>query len=103
TLIIGILTSLFSAIFISRLIFERMLKKKADIAFGNKFTMNAFKNIKINFVGRRKFYYLFSSAIITLGVVFFFKHGFALGVDFKGGRSFIVKFEKPLETESVTK
>jgi SecD/SecF fusion protein len=102
-LIIGILTSLFSAIFISRLIFERMLKRKADIPFGNKMTMNVFKGININFVAKRKFYYLFSGAIITLGVVMYFKKGFSLGVDFKGGRSYIVQFDKPTETESVAK
>jgi SecD/SecF fusion protein len=103
TLIIGILTSLFCAIFISRLIFERMLNKKRDIAFWNKYTQHAFKNININFVARRKLYYLFSGLIITLGVVFFFKHGFNLGVDFKGGRSYVVRFDKPVSTDAATK
>jgi SecD/SecF fusion protein len=103
TLIIGILTSLFSAIFISRLMFERMLKKKREITFWNSFTQHAFKKININFVGRRKLYYVFSSLIITLGVVFFFKHhGFNLGVDFKGGRSYVVKFDHDVVTQDVS-
>jgi len=103
TLIIGILSSLFCAIFITRLIFDRMLKKDQSIPFSNKFSENSFKNIKINFVGRRKFYYLFSGAIITLGIIFYVKNdGFNLGVDFQGGRSYVVRFDNPVATEDVT-
>lgn len=103
TLIIGILSSLFCAIFISRLIFERMLKKESAITFSNKATESTFKNINVNFVGRRKLYYLFSGAIITLGIIFYIKNGgFNLGVDFKGGRSYVVRFDKPASTEDIT-
>ncbi len=103
TLIIGILCSLFAAIFITRLIFERLLAKNKPITLGNKATENAFKNIKIDFVGRRKLYYLFSSAIIITGVIFYMKHGgFSLGVDFKGGRSYVVRFENNVNTEKVS-
>jgi SecD/SecF fusion protein len=102
TLIIGILTSLFSAIFITRLVFESLLKGKSEITFSNKFSANAFKNIKVDFVSKRKLYYVFSGCIILLGVIFFFKHnGFNLGVDFKGGRTYVVRFTEPKETQKV--
>ncbi|MBI4945529.1 MAG: protein translocase subunit SecDF [Bacteroidetes bacterium] len=102
TLIIGILCSLFSAIFISRIVFEALLERKMDISFSIPLTHNAFKNVNIDFVKRRKFYYVFSSAIILTGAIFFFKHGgFTMGVDFKGGRSYYVRFENPVETEVV--
>jgi SecD/SecF fusion protein len=94
TLIIGILTSLFSAIFISRLIFEYMLDKNQDIAFAIPFTANAYKNININFVAKRKLYYIISGVIILAGVVAFMQKGLNLGVDFKGGRSYVIRFDK---------
>lgn len=104
TLIIGILTSLFSAIFITRLIFDRMLKRKANITFSNTATANVLKNVNINFVKKRKIYYIISSVIILIGIVFFFKHGgFNLGVDFKGGRTYIVRFDQKQPTEEVRK
>ncbi|MFN5209313.1 MAG: protein translocase subunit SecDF [Bacteroidota bacterium] len=94
TLIIGILTSLFSAIFISRLIFEYMLDKNQEIAFAIPFTANAYKNININFVAKRKLYYIISGVIILAGVVAFVQKGLNLGVDFKGGRSYVIRFDK---------
>jgi SecD/SecF fusion protein len=102
TLIIGILCSLFCAIFISRLVFEGLLARKMDISFSIPLTQNSFKNVNIDFVKRRKFYYIFSSAIILTGAIFFFKHGgFTMGVDFKGGRSYYVRFENPVKAEAV--
>ncbi|MBS1652997.1 MAG: protein translocase subunit SecDF [Bacteroidetes bacterium] len=102
TLLVGIGTSLFSAILITRVVFEWMLGKKMEIPFDTKATKNAFKNIHIDFVGKRKLYYIISSAIIALGVVFFFKnHGLNLGVDFKGGRTYQVRFDKDMNTEDI--
>jgi len=102
TLIIGILSSMFCAIFITRLIFDNMLDKGKDIKFWTKSTEHLFKNININFVGNRKLYYTFSSILIGLGIVFYFvNHGFHLGVDFKGGRMYVVRFEKEVETETI--
>ncbi|MBI3502091.1 MAG: protein translocase subunit SecDF [Bacteroidetes bacterium] len=102
TLIIGILCSLFSAIFISRLVFETLLGRKMDISFSIPLTANSFKNVNFDFVKRRKAYYIFSSVIILTGAIFFFKHhGFTMGVDFKGGRSYYVRFENPVQTEQV--
>jgi SecD/SecF fusion protein len=102
TLCIGILSSLFCAVLISRLVFEGMLNKNTNITFGNKATIHAFRDIAFNFVGRRKIYYTISTIIIVLGIIFYFKNGgLRLGIDFKGGRYYIVHFDKSMETESV--
>ena len=102
TLFIGICTSLFSAILITRVIFEWMLERKMEIPFDNAMTRNAFKNINIDFVGKRKIYYTVSSLVIVLGVVCYFKNGgFNLGVDFKGGRTYQVQFSKDMNTEDI--
>lgn len=102
TLIIGIISSLFCAIFITRLIFDRWLNKNKAISFSNKITEGAFKNIKINWVGKRKLYYIFSALVITGGVIAYIsKGGFSLGVDFKGGRSYVVRFDEVKTTDEV--
>ncbi|RZK14313.1 MAG: protein translocase subunit SecF, partial [Flavobacterium sp.] len=104
TLCVGVVTSFFAAVLISRVIFDSMLNRKANISFDNSVTRNAFKNIAFNFVGRRKIYYTISAVIIALGVVFYVKNGgLHLGVDFKGGRTFMVTFDKPMNTEDVAK
>ncbi|GGC70887.1 protein translocase subunit SecDF [Pedobacter quisquiliarum] len=102
TLCIGILSSLFCAVLISRLVFESMLNKNANITFGNKATLHAFRDIAFDFVGRRKIYYLISTVIIVAGTIFYFKNGgLRLGIDFKGGRYYIVHFDKSVDTETV--
>jgi len=102
TLCVGIATSLFAAVLISRLVFESLLNKKVAISFDNKFTKDAFTHVAFNFVGHRKLYYAISTAIIVLGIGFYIKHGgLNLGIDFKGGRTYIVHFEKPMDTEDV--
>jgi len=101
TLIVGILTSLFAAIFISRLIFEWLMDKNATIPFSIPSTDNLYKNVNINFVGNRKKYYIFSTIIIIAGVFGLMKNGLNYGVDFKGGRSYVVRFEKALTTDEI--
>jgi SecD/SecF fusion protein len=101
TLIIGIATSLFSAILISRLIFEWMLKKEMPIKFGNPWSDHTFKNANFQFVKKRKIFYAISGIFITLGIISILVRGFSLGVDFKGGRSYVVSFEKNVQTEEV--
>ncbi|MXV15852.1 protein translocase subunit SecDF [Hufsiella ginkgonis] len=101
TLMIGIITSLFSAIFITRLIFEGMLKKDRQISFSIKATQNLFKDSKFDFIsGRRKFYAL-STIIIVAGIISMFTRGFSLGVDFKGGRSYFVQFDKAVDKDKL--
>ena len=98
TLAIGILTSLFTAIFITRLIFEWFLDKKWKINFSIKLTDNAFNNTHINFIGKRKIFYVLSSTVILIGVISLFTRGLNKGVDFTGGRTYIVRFENPVNT-----
>ena len=100
TLMIGIVTSLFAAIFISRLVFEWMLEGKKQISFSIKATQNLFKDSKFDFITGRKRFYFLSAAIIVAGIISAFTQGFSLGVDFQGGRSYFVSFDKPVEVES---
>lgn len=101
TLVIGILTSMFAAIFITRLIFLARLEKNKPINFITKATENAFKNTNIDFVGKRKKYYLTSGLIILAGVISMATNGFNWGVDFTGGHSYVVKFEEKVNTLDV--
>ncbi len=101
TLIIGILSSLFCAIFISRLIFEWMLGRNQNISFWTKATKEVFTNTNINFVGRRKTFYIISGLVILAGIASFVTKGFNLGVDFTGGRTYVVRFDKPITTIEV--
>ncbi len=102
TLCIGILSSLFAAVAISRVIFDSLINRKIDVTFDNKYTHNAFKNIAFNFVGRRKLYYIISTIIIIAGTIFYLKNGgLNLGVDFKGGRTYLVHFDKNVNTEDI--
>jgi len=101
TLIIGILCSMFSAIFITRLIFEGMLDKGKDIKFWNEFSKNAFQNINLPFIEKRKIYYMVSGLVIAAGIASIATKGFNFGVDFDGGRTYVVQFDKSLTTEEI--
>lgn len=92
TLIIGIFTSLFSAIFITRLIFSYMIDKKQNISFSTKLTANVFVNSKIGFVAKRKMYYIISGIVIIAGVASIATKGLDKGIEFTGGRAYKVEF-----------
>ncbi|MDP5230780.1 MAG: protein translocase subunit SecDF [Cellulophaga sp.] len=96
TLIIGILTSLFTAIFVTRLLIEWYLGgKERRLDFYTGVTKNLFKNSNINFLSKRKFAYGLSSVLVLVGLYsLFFGPGLQQGVDFVGGRSYQVRFEK---------
>jgi SecD/SecF fusion protein len=101
TLIIGILTSLFAAIFITRLILEYYIRNGKTLTFSSSWAKNLFADSNFDFVSRRKLYYTVSSVIIALGIISAVFRGFGLGVDFKGGRSYVVRFEKAVSTDDV--
>lgn len=94
TLIIGIFTSLFSALFISRLIITELLERKKDITFSNKYSVNIMQNTKIDFVGKRKIFYVISSLVIIGGIASMVSRGLDYGVEFTGGRTFTVEFKE---------
>ena len=101
TLIIGIITSVFTSIFISRIIFDDRLAKGKKITFDNKFTRNFLQNTTINFLSKRKYTYVISSIVIIICIVSMFTKGFTYGVDFAGGRTFVVRFDQPVSVEEV--
>ncbi|MCX7696501.1 MAG: protein translocase subunit SecDF [Bacteroidales bacterium] len=101
TLIIGILTSLFTSIFISRLFFEYLLDYNKKISFGFPFTLNILTNTKIDFIKLRKFGYVFSAGLITLSLISLFTKGLETGVDFAGGRSYVVRFDQPVKVNEI--
>ncbi|MHC1705829.1 MAG: protein translocase subunit SecDF [Tenuifilaceae bacterium] len=101
TLIIGILTSLFSAIFISRLIFEWMLKKNMNIHFYNKWSKNFLHDVKIDFIGIRKKLYVVSAVVIIIGIGSLVIKGLNYGIDFTGGRTYIVRFDNEVKVADI--
>jgi len=101
TLVIGILTSLFSAIILTRLMYERMLAKGNNITFDTKISRGAFKNTKIDFLGKRKIFYVVSGLIIAGGIVSLVTKGLNTGVDFTGGRNYVIAFNQEVETMDV--
>ena len=98
TLIIGIATSFFTAIFITRLIFEAGLNrgKFNNMTFTTPISRNFLTDTHINFVGLRKIGYICILAIVAVFVVSFFTRGMNQGIDFSGGRNFVVRFEQPV-------
>lgn len=98
TLMIGIACSFFSAVFITRVITEFFSKKgdSAKISFSNAFSRNVLSNLSIDFLSKRKLAYIFSATFIIIGIVAMLIKGLTLGVDFKGGRSYIVTFSDPV-------
>jgi SecD/SecF fusion protein len=101
TLIIGILTSLFAAIFITRLVISYRLNKGKIISFSSKLTDGAFKNINIDFIAKRKRFYIFSSIIVLLGIGSLITKGLNYGVDFVGGRTYVVRFDDTVNNEEL--
>ena len=101
TLVIGIITSLFAAIFITRLVISARLKKGKDMNFSNKLTKGAFKNTNVDFIGLRKRFYVISSVIVLLGLGSLLTKGLQLGVDFDGGRTFVVRFDDTVNNEDL--
>jgi SecD/SecF fusion protein len=101
TLVIGTLTSVFASIFITRLIYEALLKRNVNLHFSIKITANVFKHTKIDFIGMRKYFYVISSVIILSGIVSLFVRGLDPGIDFSGGRTYVIRFDKPVVTEDI--
>jgi SecD/SecF fusion protein len=101
TLIIGIFTSLFSSIVISKLIITSSIEKGKDVTFNTKFSKGLFQNFHFDWVGKRKYFYMFSIAITILGAVALMTRGLKQSVEFTGGRSYVAKFEKKADIEFI--
>jgi len=101
TLIIGIITSVLSSIFITRLIFEDRVKAGKGITFETKLTKNFLKNTHVNFLSGRKWSYTISGVLILVAICSMLFKGFTYGVDFTGGRTYVVRFDRPVTAEDV--
>ena len=101
TLIIGIITSLFSSIFITRILIEAAVSKFGHISFSRKWSENWLNNIHFDFVGKRKYSYVISGTLIVLSFISFAVFGLNRGVEFTGGRSYVVLFDQPISVEDV--
>jgi len=101
TLIIGIITSLFTSIFITRIIFVSMLEKGKDITFSNKFTRNFLANTHIDFINLRKISYIVAGILILISITSLFVRGLNYGVDFSGGRAYVVRFDQNVTANQV--
>ena len=101
TLIIGIITSIVTSIFITRIIFDDRVSKGKNISFDNKFTRNFLQNTHVDFLGKKKIAYILSGALILISIVSISTKGFTYGVDFTGGRTYVVRFDQPAEVEAV--
>jgi len=100
-LMIGIVSSMFCSILISRLIIDRMVKKERTIKFYTPISKNFLRNVNWNLMGNRRKGYIFSAALTVLGLVAMFSSGFNFGVDFKGGRAYTVRFESAVDADKV--
>lgn len=95
TYIIGIITSVFTAVFLTRMVYERLIKadKKVNLTFTTNITKNWFQNTQINFIKLRKMGYIISGSIIAIAIISLLTHGLNQGIDFSGGRNYVVRFE----------
>ena len=102
TLIIGILTSLFTAVFITRLLIDGATEKGKNLTFNTSLSKGWFQNINIQFLRKRKIAYVISGAIILGGIASIASIGLKQGVDFKGGRSYVVRFDQTVNATEVS-
>lgn len=103
TLIIGILCSFFTAIFITRLVFSWLMGKEKcqDLTFSTSMTKNLFQNINIDFMSKRKMFYCVSACLLAIAIGSLATQGLKQGIDFSGGRNYIVRFEKAVNTSEI--
>ena len=98
-LIIGVLSSLFTAVLVGRLMLDSWLSGGRDISFSTGPTRNAFANLDIDWLGKRRLAYIISGTVLVLGIASFAVRGFELGVDFKGGYNYNIEFAENVEVD----
>jgi SecD/SecF fusion protein len=101
TLGLGILTSLFTAIFITRLVMIWRMERNKPISFSRSWNINLFDGANVDFMGKRKLFYGISFVIIGIGIASMVTRGFNWGVDFTGGRTYVVEFQQPVDLDQV--
>lgn len=103
TLLIGLVTSVFTAVFITRLFIDRYANSEKRLTFSTFISKNLFKNFNFDFIGKRKIAYIISGVLLIVSLISIFTNGFNLGVDFVGGRTYTVRFDKPVVASEVQK
>ena len=101
TLIIGIISSVLTSIFVTRLIFDDRIKKGKTVSLSSNLTKNFLKNTKVDFIKAKKYSYIISGALIVISILSICLKGFSYGVDFTGGRTYIVRFDQAVTAEDV--
>ncbi len=101
TLVIGILTSVFCAVFITRMLLEWVINKWGSISFSRSWSENWLANVKFDFIAKRKVSYILSSSLIVLSLISLAVLGLNTGVDFTGGRTYVVRFDQNVSAEDV--
>ena len=101
TLCIGIVTSLFTSIFITRLVIDWMLNHKKKINFSFSFSENFMRNANFDFMGKRKVFYIIAACAIVLCLVGIFGRHLSMGIDFTGGRTYVVRFDQDVNVVDV--
>ena len=97
----GIVMTLFTAVFMAHLVFDWLLKRNKNIKFTTPISKKGFTHYNIQFVNKRKYAYIFSGTLAIIGLVSIFTKGFDYGVDFKGGRSYVVEFDKSVPSNDL--
>jgi SecD/SecF fusion protein len=103
TLLIGIITSLFTSIFIARIFIDRRISKNLNLSFVTNFSKNFFTNFHFDFLKIKKWTYAFSALVTIVSIYSLATNGLDQGVDFVGGRTFQVRFDKSISAETVAK
>ena len=103
TYIIGIITSFLTAVFLARLILDRYVNKQdaKELQFTTNITKNWFQNTAFNFVGARKIAYVCSGIVLLAGIIGLVTPGLNRGIDFTGGRNYVVRFDQKVSTEAI--
>ena len=101
TLVIGILTSVFCAIFITRMLLEKVVEKWGSISFSRSWSENWLANVKFDFISKRKSAYILSGALALLSIISLATIGLNTGVDFTGGRTYVVRFDQNVSAEDI--
>ena len=101
TLLIGLIMTFFTSVLMSRVMIFHRLEKGKSLSVWTSMTKNLFRNAWSDFVGKRKIAYIISLALVVISIGSIFTNGFKYGIDFTGGRSFVVRFDKPVDAEKV--
>ena len=101
TLIIGIITSFFSAVFLTRLVYERISKKELNMTFNTRISRTFLTNVNFDFAGKRKVGYIIAGCFMIIAILSLSIRGLKQGIDFSGGRNYVVRFENDVKTDDI--